>query len=173
MQEIANRFKEEYTELLSRYKEQLTNAQIMSVLQSVTKKQIGFKDNPERLRWQPDELDEWIKEMRTKSEIKGLDYAKGFPIVDELEDIKKIDNELKNCKKDSAMYRMLKAKKFTMLFGGKWRSEEARRIYRCSPQETAEADCCGDIYKCKNACGKLKMNTTTISDYQGAERCTD
>lgn len=64
MQEIANRFKEEYTELLSRYKEHLSNAQIMSILQSVTKKQIGFKDNPER--------------------FKGLGYAKGFPIVDEL-----------------------------------------------------------------------------------------
>lgn len=49
MEEIAERFKEEYTELLSRYKDKLTNPQIMSVLQSVTKKQIGFKDNPERL----------------------------------------------------------------------------------------------------------------------------
>lgn len=49
MEEIAERFKEEYTELLSRYKDKLTNPQIMSILQSVTKKQIGFKDNPERL----------------------------------------------------------------------------------------------------------------------------
>lgn len=49
MEEIAEWFKEEYTELLSRYKDKLTNPQIMSVLQSVTKKQIGFKDNPERL----------------------------------------------------------------------------------------------------------------------------
>lgn len=63
MEEIANRFKEEYTELLSRYKEHLTNAQIMSILQSVTRKQIGIKDNPERFQ--------------------GLGYAKGFPIVDE------------------------------------------------------------------------------------------
>ena len=44
MDEIANQFKEEYTELLSRYKEHLTNAQIMSILQSLTRKQIGFKD---------------------------------------------------------------------------------------------------------------------------------
>ena len=43
MEEIANRFKEEYTELLSRYKEHLTNAQIMSILQSVTRKQIDIK----------------------------------------------------------------------------------------------------------------------------------
>lgn len=64
MQEIANRFKEEYTELLSRYKEDLTNAQIMSILQSVTRKQIDFKDNPERFR--------------------GHSYAPGFPIIDEL-----------------------------------------------------------------------------------------
>lgn len=49
MEEIASKFQEEYTELLSRYKEHLTNAQIMSILQSVTRKQIGFKDNPERL----------------------------------------------------------------------------------------------------------------------------
>lgn len=62
MEEIANWFKEEYTELLSRYKEHLTNAQIMSILQSVTKKQIGIKDNPER-----------------------LSYAKGFPTIDELD----------------------------------------------------------------------------------------
>lgn len=48
MEEIAQRFQEEYTELLSRYKEHLSNVQIMSILQSVTKKQIGFKDNPER-----------------------------------------------------------------------------------------------------------------------------
>lgn len=49
MEEIAQQFKEEYTELLSRYKDRLTNPQIMSILQSVTRKQIGFKDNPERL----------------------------------------------------------------------------------------------------------------------------
>ena len=49
MQEIAQRFKEEYTELLSRYKEHLSNAQIMSILQSVTRKQISIRDNPERL----------------------------------------------------------------------------------------------------------------------------
>lgn len=48
MEEIAKRFQEEYTELLSRYKEHLSNAQIMPILQSVTKEQIGFKDNPER-----------------------------------------------------------------------------------------------------------------------------
>lgn len=48
MEEIASKFKEEYTELLSRYKEHLSNAQIMPILQSVTRKQIGFKDNPER-----------------------------------------------------------------------------------------------------------------------------
>ena len=41
MQEIANRFKEEYTELLSRYKEDLTNAQIMSILQYVTPDWVG------------------------------------------------------------------------------------------------------------------------------------
>lgn len=65
MEEIASRFKEEYTELISRYKEHLTNAQIMLILQSVTKKQIGFKDNPERFQ--------------------GVGYAKGFPIIDELD----------------------------------------------------------------------------------------
>lgn len=68
MQEIAKQFEEEYTELLSRYKEDLTNAQIMSILQSVTRKQIGIKDNPERFR--------------------GRGYAPGFPIIDELKRIK-------------------------------------------------------------------------------------
>ena len=129
MEEIANQFKEEYTELLSRYKEHLTNAQIMSILQSVTRKQIGIKDNPER--------------------FKGYNYAKGFPIVDELE--------------------------------GKWKSEyEAQHItdaqdyafkHHCSVQEIAEADCDGDIRHCKNACGELRMNKTTISDCQGVDRC--
>lgn len=71
MGEIANRFKEEYTELLSRYKDNLTNAQIMSILQSVTRKLIGFKDNPERFQ--------------------GVGYAPGFPIIDEL------DKKMKRC----------------------------------------------------------------------------
>lgn len=49
MEEIASKFQEEYTELLSRYKEHLSNVQIMSILQSVTRKQIGIRDNPECL----------------------------------------------------------------------------------------------------------------------------
>lgn len=69
MEEIANRFKEEYTELLSRYKDNLTNAQIMSILQSVTRKLIGFKDNPGRFQ--------------------GVGYAPGFPIIDELSEVEK------------------------------------------------------------------------------------
>lgn len=56
MEEIATRFQEEYTELLSRYKEHLSNAQIMLILQSVTKKQIGFKDNQERFKVSPELL---------------------------------------------------------------------------------------------------------------------
>ncbi len=48
MEEIAQQFKEEYTKLLSRYKDKLTNPQIMSVLQSVTRKQIGIRNKPER-----------------------------------------------------------------------------------------------------------------------------
>ena len=132
MDEIANRFKEEYTELLSRYKEHLTNAQIMSILQSVTRKQIGIKDNPERFQ--------------------GYNYAKGFPIVDEIQHLQ-TERDFKNA----------------------WKSEEEVRskVYKghCSAQEIAEADCDGDIRHCKNACGKLRMNKTTISDYQGADRC--
>lgn len=46
MEEIAQRFKEEFSELLSSYKEHLSNTRIISILQSVTRKQIGFKDNP-------------------------------------------------------------------------------------------------------------------------------
>ena len=115
MQEIANRFKEEYTELLSRYKEHLSNAQIMSILQSVTKKQIGFKDNPER--------------------FKGLGYAKGFTIVDELNHMH-TEQDFKNA----------------------WKSEKEAEdlIYKghCSSQEIAEADCDGDIRHCNDACHK-------------------
>ena len=127
MDEIANQFKEEYTELLSRYKEHLTNAQIMSILQQVTRKQIGIKDNPERFQ--------------------GYNYAKGFPITDELEGTWRYTGDVPN------------------------KSQVPQ--HRCSPQEIAEADCDGDIYKCKNACGKLRMNTTNISDYQGADKCLD
>ena len=71
MQEIASQFKEEYTELLSRYRDKLTNPQIMSVLQSVTRKLIGIKDNPERFQ--------------------GVGFAPGFPIIDEL------DKKMKRC----------------------------------------------------------------------------
>lgn len=46
MQEIAKQFKEELHELLSRYKRSLSNTQIISVIRSVTRKQIGFKEGP-------------------------------------------------------------------------------------------------------------------------------
>lgn len=108
MDEIANRFKEEYTELLSRYKEHLTNAQVMSILQSVTRKQIGIKDNPERFQ--------------------GYNYAKGFPLIDELEG--------------------------TWRYAGDMPNKSQVPQHHCSPQETAEADCDGDICKCKNVCHK-------------------
>lgn len=68
MEEIAKRFKEEYTELLSRYKEHISNAQIMPILQSVTKEQIGFKDNPERFKVSP----ELLNLTESDSEFKRL-----------------------------------------------------------------------------------------------------
>ena len=43
----------------------------MAILQSVTRKQIGIKDNPERFQ--------------------GVGYAPGFPIIDEL------DKKIKRC----------------------------------------------------------------------------
>lgn len=137
MQEIANRFKEEYTELLSRYKEHLTNAQIMSILQSVTRKQIGIKDNPER--------------------FKGLDYAKGFPVIDEIQ-------HLQTERDFEGIWKSVEEAQHMIAEGALGRDAVAGIKHTCSPQEIAEADCCGDVYKCKNACGKLRMNTTTLSD---------
>lgn len=49
MEEIARQFCEELQELLDRYKNRLTNPQIMHIAQPVFTKTIGFKDNPERL----------------------------------------------------------------------------------------------------------------------------
>lgn len=73
MEEIATRFQEEYTELLSRYKEHLSNAQIMSILQSVTKQQIGFKDNPERFNITKEHLEQQlVLERKAKEIIKDL-----------------------------------------------------------------------------------------------------
>lgn len=73
MEEIAKRFQEEYTELLSRYKEHLTNAQIMPILQSVTKQQIGFKDNPERFNITKEHLEQQlVLERKAKEIIKDL-----------------------------------------------------------------------------------------------------
>lgn len=49
MEEIACQFREELQELLDRYKNRLTNPQIMHIAQPVFTKTIGFKDNPERI----------------------------------------------------------------------------------------------------------------------------
>ena len=49
MSEIEQQFREELQELLDRYKDQLTNPQIMRIAQPIFTKTIGFKDNPERL----------------------------------------------------------------------------------------------------------------------------
>lgn len=48
MTETEQQFREELQELLDRYKDQLTNPQIMRIAQSVFTKTIGFKDSPER-----------------------------------------------------------------------------------------------------------------------------
>ena len=69
MEEIANRFGEELQELLDRYKDQLTNPQIMRVAQHIFYETLSPKKHPERFQ--------------------GLGYAPGFPIVDELEEAKK------------------------------------------------------------------------------------
>lgn len=50
MQEIANQFKEEYTELLSRYKSKLPNAQLMPIIQSITRKELCWTNNPDLVK---------------------------------------------------------------------------------------------------------------------------
>lgn len=146
MQEIANRFKEEYTELLSRYKEHLSNAQIMSILQSVTRKQIGIKDNPERFQ--------------------GYYYAKGFPIVDELNHLQTAQ-DFKNEWKSEEEVRAKIGPVVTGRFSSKvpniqqvpqhiTDAQDYAFKHHCSAQEIAEADCDGDIRHCKDACRKRK-----------------
>ena len=49
MTETERQFCEELQELLDRYKDQLSNPQIMRIAQPIFTKSIGFKDNPERL----------------------------------------------------------------------------------------------------------------------------
>ena len=48
MTETEQQFREELQELLDRYKDQLTNPQILRIAQPIFTKTIGFKDNPER-----------------------------------------------------------------------------------------------------------------------------
>ena len=49
MEEIAQQFREELQELIDRYKNRLTNPQIMHIVQPVFTKTIGIKDNSERI----------------------------------------------------------------------------------------------------------------------------
>ena len=79
MEEIANQFGEELQELLDRYKDQLTNPQIMRVAQHIFYETLSPKKHPERFQ--------------------GLGYAPGFPIVDELEKAKKKYHKLEEAKK--------------------------------------------------------------------------
>jgi hypothetical protein len=74
MGEIADKFGEELQELLDRYKDHLTNPQIMRVAQHIFHETLSPKKHPERL--------------------KGLSYAPGFPIIDEL------DKKMKRCFKN-------------------------------------------------------------------------
>ena len=48
MSETEQQFREELQELLDRYKNQLTNPQIMHIAQPIFTKTIGFKDNSDR-----------------------------------------------------------------------------------------------------------------------------
>lgn len=47
MQEIAKQFKEEFSELLSRYKSQLPNASLMPLIQKTCREQLCWRNNPE------------------------------------------------------------------------------------------------------------------------------
>ena len=128
MEEIAKQFGEELQELLDRYKDHLSTPTIMRIAQPIFKKTIGFRDNPERFKF------------------KGLGYATGFPIIDELNHLQTEQD-----------------------FKYAWKSEKEVRamVYKghCSAQEIAEADCDGDIRHCKDTCGKLRMNKELEGDW--------
>lgn len=50
MLETKQQFKEELQELLSRYKSKLSNAQLMPIIQSVTRKELGWTNRPELIK---------------------------------------------------------------------------------------------------------------------------
>lgn len=144
MEEIVSKFGEELQELLDRYKDHLTNPQIMRVAQHIFHETLSPEKHPEHL-----------KQM-------NLDPSKIIDIP---------DNKMKHCFKNEW-------KSIEELEGSMGRDAVAGvndKVYKghCSSQQIAEADCDGDIRHCKNACGKLRMNRTTISDYQGADRQSD
>ena len=123
MQEIAQ-FHEELTEIISRYQSKISARQLINTVSSVLCKQLDIKRAS--IKWE-----------RNKNPV-FFGYAKGSPVIDELE-------------------------------GSMGRDAVAGisdKVYKdpCSPQEIAEASCDGDIRHCKNACHKLRMNRTTISD---------
>lgn len=76
MEEIARQFREELQELLDRYKNRLTNPQIMHIAQPVFTKAIGIKDNPERINIDVSELhcsSQMIAEADCDGDIKKCD----------------------------------------------------------------------------------------------------
>ena len=74
MEEIARQFREELQELLDRYKNRLTNPQIMHIAQPVFTKTIGIKDNPERFIAHPPVTNKWSSEHNTlQGEFRCID----------------------------------------------------------------------------------------------------
>ena len=93
--DLLSQFTEEFQELISRYKNALTNAQLMSTMQRIIRKELDFHSR----HWDPKELNKFIEHMRNVIDNKtnhcssqadcSAGYAKGFPVYDE------IDSDLK------------------------------------------------------------------------------
>ena len=72
MEEIAQQFKEELTEIISRYQPKIPAHQLVNTISSVLCKQLNIKRAS--IKW----------EKKRCPVFMGFDYAKGFPIIDEI-----------------------------------------------------------------------------------------
>lgn len=144
MEEIAQQFREEYSELLSRYKDRLPNSVLIPIIQEITRKELA-----------------WINRPELAEKAKILLATMGTDVLaPRFEGVWRFAGDAPN--ESQAPQHVTDAQEYTL---HDLRSVQDRVFkHHCSSQEIAEADCDGDIRHCKNACGKLRMNKTTISD---------
>lgn len=96
MEEIVQQFREELQELLDKYKTKLSVPCIMSIAHNVFHKTLSIRYHPELHQ---KTLNYFTQSTRfNKPEIHGVGYAKGFPIIDELDSDWKCESDINKCK---------------------------------------------------------------------------